>query len=45
MPHIWQKPRLRHFKAMNNDLVSKRGIRMLAVTYYGKRHLTTATRR
>lgn len=29
------------FKAMNDDLVKKRGIRMLAVTYYGKRHLTT----
>lgn len=29
------------FKAMNEDLVKKRGIRMLAVTYYGKRHLTT----
>ena len=29
------------FKAMNEELVKKRGIRMLAVTYYGKRHLTT----
>lgn len=29
------------FKAMNEDLVKKRGIRMLAVTYYGKRHITT----
>ncbi|MGL4810572.1 MAG: sialic acid TRAP transporter substrate-binding protein SiaP [Beijerinckiaceae bacterium] len=32
------------FKGMNNDLVSKRGIRMLAVTYYGKRHLTTGNK-
>lgn len=29
------------FKAMNEELVKKRGIRMLAITYYGKRHLTT----
>jgi TRAP-type transport system periplasmic protein len=29
------------FAAMNEELVSKRGLRMLAVTYYGKRHLTT----
>lgn len=32
------------FKAMNDDLVKKRGIRMLAVTYYGKRHLTTGSK-
>ncbi len=29
------------FAAMNNELVAKRGMRMLGVTYYGKRHLTT----
>lgn len=29
------------FKKMNDELVSKRGMRMLAVTYYGKRHVTT----
>jgi hypothetical protein len=29
------------FKSMNKDLVEKRGMRMLSVTYYGKRHLTT----
>jgi tripartite ATP-independent transporter DctP family solute receptor len=29
------------FAAMNEELVRKRGLRMLAVTYYGKRHLTT----
>ena len=32
------------FKAMNEDLVKKRGIRMLAVTYYGKRHITTGSK-
>jgi tripartite ATP-independent transporter DctP family solute receptor len=32
------------FAAMNNELVAKRQMRMLNVTYYGKRHLTTGTR-
>lgn len=32
------------FNSMNNDLVSKRGMRMIAVTYYGKRHLTTGSK-
>ena len=32
------------FAAMNEELVSNRGLRMLAVTYYGKRHLTTGTK-
>lgn len=32
------------FAAMNEDLVAKRGLRMLAVTYYGKRHLTTGSK-
>ncbi|PWW04475.1 tripartite ATP-independent transporter DctP family solute receptor [Hoeflea marina] len=32
------------FKTMNDELVAKRGLRMMAVTYYGKRHLTTGTR-
>ncbi len=32
------------FAAMNEQLVSNRGLRMLAVTYYGKRHLTTGTK-
>lgn len=32
------------FAEMNNQLVAKRGIRMLAVTYYGKRHLTTGNK-
>jgi tripartite ATP-independent transporter DctP family solute receptor len=32
------------FAEMNADLVARRGLRMLAVTYYGKRHLTTGSR-
>ncbi len=32
------------FASMNADLVKKRGLRMLAVTYYGKRHLTSGSR-
>jgi tripartite ATP-independent transporter DctP family solute receptor len=32
------------FESMNADLVAKRGMRMLAVTYYGKRHLTSGSR-
>jgi TRAP-type transport system periplasmic protein len=32
------------FAQMNDDLVKKRGIRMVAVTYYGKRHLTTGAK-
>ena len=32
------------FQKMNDDLVAKRGMRMLNVTYYGKRHLTTGTK-
>lgn len=32
------------FAKMNEDLVAKRGLRMLAVTYYGKRHLTTGSK-
>ena len=29
---------------MNDDLVAKRGMRMLNVTYYGKRHLTSGSK-
>lgn len=29
------------YSKLNADLVSKRGMRMLNITYYGKRHLTT----
>ncbi|MEZ5861259.1 MAG: TRAP transporter substrate-binding protein DctP [Geminicoccaceae bacterium] len=32
------------FAKMNDDPVAQRGLKMLAVTYYGKRHLTTGTR-
>ncbi len=32
------------FAAMNDDLVAKRGLRMLGVTYYGIRHLTTGAK-
>lgn len=32
------------FGTMNDELVAKRGLRMLAVTYYGKRHLTTGSK-
>jgi tripartite ATP-independent transporter DctP family solute receptor len=32
------------FATLNNGLVGKRGMRLLAVTYYGKRHLTSGTR-
>jgi tripartite ATP-independent transporter DctP family solute receptor len=32
------------FAKMNEDMVSRRGMRMVAVTYYGKRHLTTGSK-
>ena len=32
------------FAKMNDDLVAKRGMRMLNITYYGKRHLTTGNK-
>jgi len=32
------------FATLNDALVAKRGMRLLAVTYYGKRHLTSGTR-
>ncbi|MBL8671603.1 MAG: sialic acid TRAP transporter substrate-binding protein SiaP [Alphaproteobacteria bacterium] len=32
------------FGKMNDELVAKRGMRMLNVTYYGKRHLTTGSK-
>lgn len=47
-PYLWRDPA--HlakaggssiFKQMNDDLVAKRGMRMVGVSYYGKRHLTT----
>ena len=32
------------YAKMNDELVAKRGMRMLNITYYGKRHLTTGTK-
>jgi len=32
------------FQKMNDDMVARRQIRMVSVTYYGKRHLTTGTK-
>ncbi|MCZ8311219.1 MAG: DctP family TRAP transporter solute-binding subunit [Rhodospirillales bacterium] len=32
------------FLRMNDDLVARRGMRLAAVTYYGKRHLTTGSK-
>lgn len=32
------------YAKLNDDLVAKRGMRMLNVTYYGKRHLTTGNK-
>ena len=32
------------YAKMNDDLVAKRGMRMLNVTYYGKRHLTSGSK-
>ena len=50
-PYLWRDPEHMAkvvdtpiFRDMNQELVDKRGLRMLAVTYYGKRHLTTGER-
>jgi TRAP-type transport system periplasmic protein len=32
------------FKRMNDDLVARRSMRLAAITYYGKRHLTTGSK-
>lgn len=32
------------YAKMNEELVARRGMRMLNITYYGKRHLTTGTK-
>ncbi len=32
------------FNAMNDELTKKRGMRMVGVTYYGKRHVTTGSK-
>ncbi len=36
--------RLAAVRGLNKELVAKRGMRMLAVTYYGKRHLTSGSK-
>ena len=50
-PYIWRDPaqmakvaKAPVFAQMNEELVKKRGMRMAAVTYYGKRHLTTGSK-
>jgi tripartite ATP-independent transporter DctP family solute receptor len=50
-PYLWRDPAhmsklaaTPFFAKLNDDLVAKRGMRMLNVTYYGKRHLTTGTK-
>ncbi|WP_439495957.1 sialic acid TRAP transporter substrate-binding protein SiaP [Bosea sp. (in: a-proteobacteria)] len=50
-PYLWRDPahmakvgKAPVFAQMNADLVKKRGLRMAAVTYYGKRHLTTGAK-
>ena len=50
-PYLWRDPD--HlakasgsdvFARLNDDMVSQRGLRMLGVTYYGKRHVTTGSK-
>jgi TRAP-type transport system periplasmic protein len=50
-PYLWRDPvhmsKLAgspFYAKLNDDLVAKRGMRMLNVTYYGKRHLTTGSK-
>lgn len=50
-PYLWRDPahmakvaKAPVFAKMNDELVKKRGMRMAAVTYYGKRHLTTGSK-
>jgi tripartite ATP-independent transporter DctP family solute receptor len=50
-PYLWRDPahmakvaKAPVFAQMNDELVKKRGMRMAAVTYYGKRHLTTGSK-
>lgn len=49
-PYLWKDPSQLEkvpgsdvYKKLNDDLVSQRGMRMLGVTYYGKRHVTTGS--
>lgn len=50
-PYLWRDPahmakvaKAPVFIQMNEELIKKRGMRMAAVTYYGKRHLTTGSK-
>ena len=50
-PYLWRDPAhmsklsgTPFFAKLNEDLVAKRGMRMISVTYYGKRHLTTGNK-
>ena len=50
-PYLWRDPAhmsklagTPFFAKLNDELVAKRGMRMLNVTYYGKRHLTTGNK-
>jgi tripartite ATP-independent transporter DctP family solute receptor len=50
-PYLWRDPahmakvaKAPIFAQMNDELAKKRGMRMAAVTYYGKRHLTTGSK-
>jgi len=50
-PYLWTDPAQLQkvagsdvFKKLNEDMVAQRGLRMLAVTYYGQRHVTTGSR-
>lgn len=50
-PYLWRDPahmakvaKAPVFTQMNEELIKKRGLRMAAVTYYGKRHLTTGSK-
>ena len=50
-PYLWTDPAPLEkvpgseiFSTFNDEMVSQRGLRMLGVTYYGKRHVTTGSR-
>jgi tripartite ATP-independent transporter DctP family solute receptor len=50
-PYLWKEPAQLAkvsssdvFRKLNDEMVSKRGIRMMGVTYYGKRHVTTGSK-
>lgn len=42
--HMAKLPATPYFAKLNDDLVAKRGMRMVGVTYYGKRHLTSGSK-